>query len=197
VPARRITGLREQARGKVLVEVDGTAWRAFPPEVVARAGLRAGAELDRPLLRVLARERRRSRALMLAARALRRRDLSTTRLGERLRHAGVPAASRSEALEVLRRSGFLDDDRFAAARARALAERNMGDAAIRFDLERHGIEPEGIDRAFAEVAGESERAARIAETRGRSPATARYLARRGFCSDVVGDAVGFEVAREG
>src|SRR6266540_1468029 len=193
---RRITGLHERPRGRVVVEIDGAEWRIFPVEVVARSGLRAGAELDRSLLRSLARELRRAKALTVAARALRRRDLSTRRMDERLSRSGVAPAARAEAMAVLSRSGLLDDERFAAAQARSLAERNLGDAAIRYDLEAHGIDPDGIERAFAEVPSERERADRVVARRGRSPATARYLARRGFGTEAVESAAGVEVAHE-
>ncbi len=133
------------------------------------------------------------KALATAARALRHRDLSTRTLGERLSRAGVTSATRAETIETLSRAGFLNDERFAVARARSLVERNMGDAAIRHDLEQHGVDAETAERAFAEHPPESERVGRVLARRGCSPATARYLARRGFCADVVADALG-EVA---
>lgn len=193
---RTITKLKERPRGRVSVELDGLEWREFPTEVVVRAGLQSGVELDRVRLRTLARELRRSKALATAARALRHRDLSTRTLGERLSRAGVSSATRAEALETLSRAGVLDDERFAGARARALAERHMGDAAIRFDLEQHGVDSETVERVFAELAPEAERIARVLARRGRSPATARYLARRGFAAEAVEDALGADVAPE-
>ncbi len=143
---RTITAVKERPRGRVAVELNGLEWRVFPTEVVVRAGLTSGVELDR-----------------------------------------------AETIETLSRAGFLNDERFAVARARSLVERNMGDAAIRHDLEQHGVDAETAERAFAELPPESERVGRVLARRGCSPATARYLARRGFCADVVADALG-EVA---
>ena len=190
---RTITAVKERPRGRVAVELNGLEWRVFPTEVVVRAGLTSGVELDRVRLRTLARELRRSKALATAARALRHRDLSTRTLGERLSRAGVTSATRAETIETLSRAGFLNDERFAVARARSLVERNMGDAAIRHDLEQHGVDAETAERAFAELPPESERVGRVLARRGCSPATARYLARRGFCADAVAVALG-EVA---
>jgi SOS response regulatory protein OraA/RecX len=177
--------LRATRTGRVAVEVDGERWRTFPEEVVLRAGLASGIELERPLLRALRRELRRHRALALATRALRAGALSEQRLDERLRRAGFVARERDEALGILRRAGFLDDERFALARAQLLAERAGGDALIRHDLRAHGVGDETVELALAALEPESARAARVAASRGGGVAAARYLARRGFAEDAI------------
>ena len=168
---KTVTALRERARGRVEVELDGAPWRALPVEVVARSGLVVGKTLDRETARALARELRRSRALRDAVRALRHRDLSRRALARRL-----PAPERDEALAVLERSGILDDRRAGAGRASARAGRGYGDAAIRFRLEQEGFAAEDVSEAIAALEPEQERANRLAE-RGRTP---RWLAARGF-----------------
>lgn len=192
-----MTALRAAGRGRVHVELDGEPWRVLPLEALARAGIAEGVALDRPRLRTLARELRRARALGVAGRALARRDLSERRLRERLRRAGVAPAGAEEAVATLRRAGLVDDERFACARALALAEHGFGDAAIRFDLERHGIAAEAIDAALAGLESEHERAARIVSRRGGGLSSARYLARRGFDEDAVEAAAETPVAPEG
>jgi SOS response regulatory protein OraA/RecX len=173
----------------VLVELDGEPWRTVPEEAVIRVGLTPGLELDRPLVRALARELRRARAVGIALRALRHRDLSERRLDERLARAGVPPTERARVLGTLERSAYVDDARFAASRARALAARSYGDAAIRDALEHEGIAEEALEAALAELEPELERAAAVVARRGAGPATARYLARRGFDDEVVESAV--------
>jgi regulatory protein len=182
--------LRPKRRGKVLVELDGAPWRVFAEDVVVRAGLRIGLELDRERLRRLARERRRHRALTLATRALRHRDLSERRLLDRLARAGVRAPERTEALDRVARAGYVDDARYAVERARTLARRGMGDLAIRFALDADGIAATLREQALAELEPEKIRAAAVAGRRGRSPATARYLLRHGFGEEAVESAVG-------
>jgi regulatory protein len=145
---------------------------------VVRAELRVGAELDRERIRVLARELRRSRALAHATRALRVRDRTAEELDARLERAGFSREARAHARDALARSGLVDDERFARARAAELARRGRGDAAIRWDLERRGVPPEAVEAALAELEPERERAARL-----DLPAAA--LARRGFSEDVV------------
>jgi len=181
-----VTGLRSARRGdRVRVELDGAPWRTLPLEVVVRAGLAAGQPLERAQLRTLRRELRRHEALRASTGALRHRDLSAQELEERLRRRDVAPADRGAAIEALRTTGLLDDERAARSRARGLAERGYGDAAIRADLERRGIAGETIDAAVGALEPESERAAAIVGRRGGGAPTARLLARRGFAEDAV------------
>jgi SOS response regulatory protein OraA/RecX len=186
----RITALRGEGGNRVAVELDGVAWRTLPLEVVARAGLNVGAELDRACARMLRRELRRHEALAASAGALRRRDLSTRRLEQRLERRAVPPAERARAVETLTRAGLLDDGRFARGRARALAARGYGDAAIRFDLERQGVDAELATETLAELEPERDRALRVAAPAGSAARAARLLARRGFGEDAIEAAAG-------
>jgi SOS response regulatory protein OraA/RecX len=192
----RVTALRARGAGCVAVEVDGEHWRVLPAEVVVRVGMASGAELQRPLLRALRRELRRHRALATATRALRARPLSARRLDERLQRAGFVAGERAEALAAVRRAGFVDDERYAVARAELLARRDRGDALIRHDLRSQGIAGEAVERALAALEPETARAARAAGTRSGAAAKARYLARRGFGEDAIEAALGSTVADE-
>jgi SOS response regulatory protein OraA/RecX len=168
---KTVTALRERARGQAEVELDGVPWRTLPVDVVVRGGLVVGSTLDRETARALARELRRSHALHDAVRVLRHRDLSRRALAGRLRTPGL-----EDALVALERSGILDDRRAALGRAKALAGRDYGDAAIRFRLEQEGFAAEDVSEAIAALEPEQERANRLSE-RGR---TARWLAARGF-----------------
>jgi SOS response regulatory protein OraA/RecX len=191
-----VTRLRAAGTGRVAVDVDGKRWRTFPEEVVVRAGLSSGLELDRPALRMLRRELRRHRALATATRSLRARSLSERRLDERLRKAGFTVKERAETIEILRRSGFLDDGRFALSRAELLAERGGGDALIRHDLQALGIDEETCEQALAALEPEPRRAAHAAASRGGGVAAARYLARRGFGAEAIEAAVGADVVAD-
>ncbi len=131
-------------------------------------------------------------AVETALRALRHRDRSVAELDARLRERGVGEAARQEALETLERIGYLDDERFARTRAEQLAARASGDALIRHDLERRGIDAEVVAVALDSLAPERERAQRIVTSRGRSAKTARYLASRGFGAEALDAAVAAE-----
>jgi len=191
----RVTGLKEQRGGRVAVEVDGEAWRTLPVDAAVRAELRVGVELDRARLRTVRRELRRTEALAWAVRALRRRDLSRQALEERLTRAGLTAEERRAALATLERAGLVDDVRFAAARAEALATRGYGDEAIRWTLEREGVDAELASRSIASLSPELERAAVVVERRGPGRSTAAYLARRGFAEEAVEGVLGAGDAR--
>ncbi len=118
--------------------------------------------------------------------ALAHRDLSAADLERRLAAKGFDETAREEALATLRRTGVLDDRRFAESRAAALAARGAGDAFVRHDLIRAGIGPELVDEAIALLEPEAERALRIAERRGYGAKTARYLSGKGFSEDSLG-----------
>jgi SOS response regulatory protein OraA/RecX len=191
-----VTRLRDDRRGRVAVELDGTPWRTLPVDVVARAGLVEGRALDRPALRRLRQELRRAEALMVAGRALRRQDLSERGITERLARASVAPAAVEESLAVLARAGLVDDGRFARTRAAGLAERGYGDAAIRHDLELKGVAPEPIQQAVESLDAEPERARRLVERRGPGASTARYLASKGFGEEAVEAAAGENFASD-
>jgi SOS response regulatory protein OraA/RecX len=184
-----VTALRDDRRGRVVVELDGAPWRVLPVDVVVRAGLAEGRLLDRPALRLVRRELRRAEALEVAGRALRHRDLSRRRLAERLEGA-VPAAVAAESLATLERAGLVDDRRVALVRAESLAGRGYGDEAIRHRLRAEGLAEEVAEEAVAGLAPECERAGPLVERRGVGPRTARYLAGRGFGEEAVEAALG-------
>jgi len=192
----RVTALRPERRGRIAVELDGERWRTVPVDVAATVGLVVGRELDRPALRELRRALRRSEALASATRTLRHRDVSSQRLAQRLEAAAVAPAARADALDVLARAGLVDDARFAARRADALAERGFGDEAIRDDLERQGVPPELRDQAVAALPDESGRARKVVARRGPGPKTARYLSAKGFGEDAVEAALAGSIAAD-
>jgi regulatory protein len=185
-----VTGLREDHRGRVAVELDGAPWRLLPVEVVVRSGLAEGRSLDRAALRMVRRELRRAEALAVATRALRTRDLTQRELQARLERRGVDEPVARDSVAALQAAGLVDDARLARSRAERLGERGYGDAAIRHDLEQRGVAGAVIEEALQSLALETIRAGSIIEERGPGPRTARYLAARGFAADVVEAAVG-------
>ena len=185
-----VTGLREDRRGRVAVELDGSPWRTLPADVVVRAGISRGRALDRPALRKLRRELRRAEALAVAGRALRARDLSARELALRLEQRAVSSSAAEESLAALSAAGLVDDARLAENRAESLAGRGYGDTAIRHDLEQRGVAADLVEAAVAALEPESERAGRIVARRGTGAGTARYLAGKGFGEEVLEQASG-------
>ena len=134
----------------------------------------------------------RTEALAVATRALARREHSQRSLRERLLRAGVSVGDAEAVVAELQQTGLVDDARFAEERARVLAGKGKGDAAIRFDLERAGVGPDELEAALGTLDSERERAAALVARRGASPATARLLAGRGFDEEVVAALVAAE-----
>jgi SOS response regulatory protein OraA/RecX len=191
-----VTGLREDRRGRVAVELDGAPWRVLPLDVVVRSGLSEGRTLDRATLRTVRRELRRVEALAVAGRALRSRDLSRRRLVERLEQAAVAPAAAAESFATLESAGLVDDNRVAQTRAQALANRGWGDEAIRQRLVGEGFDEPTAGDAVSTLEPEAERARHLIGRRGPGPRTARYLAGRGFAEESLEAALGARFGQE-
>jgi regulatory protein len=133
----------------------------------------------------------------LAARSLQHRDRSRSELDARLARAGIDEDARADALDTLERVGYVDDERFAAARAAALAGRGYGDEAIRHALKGDEVGEEAIAAGLATLEPEAERALALVERLGRTRKVAAQLARKGFGQDAVEAALGAELAEDG
>jgi regulatory protein len=189
VTGRVVTAVRDRGTRGVEVELDGTSWRTVPLDCAVEARLAIGVRVDRERARDLNRALRRRKALVAAARALRYADHSRASLDARLAERGFDDPIRAAALGHLQDAGLIDDGRVACARAAALAERGVGNAAIAADLERRGFTAEAAAAALKLLEPEPQRAARVVAARGRSVRTARLLASRGFDEDVVESAI--------
>jgi regulatory protein len=130
----------------------------------------------------------------IAAKALQHRDRSRREVEQRLARAGIDEDRLTDALDTLERVGYVDDARFAGARAGALANRGYGDEFIRLDLAEHGVTAEAIGGAIAGLEAEAERAAALVERLGRTAKTGAHLARKGFGEDALEAALGIDVA---
>jgi regulatory protein len=128
-------------------------------------------------------------ALDAAVRVLRVRDHTAASLDARLELRGVGEEERADTVARLQELGYVDDARFAHARAEALAARGAGNLLIVDDLERHGVSATLAAEAIAALEPERERAGAIVARRGVRPQTARFLRSKGFADDVVEAAV--------
>jgi regulatory protein len=122
-------------------------------------------------------------ALEAATKVLARRDRSAADLTAYLERRGTAADEAATAVERLRQAGYVNDARYATARAGVLADRGYGDEAVRFELEREGLAADEIEAALATLAPERERALELLR-RAKSPLAAiRRLAAKGFGAD--------------
>ena len=130
-----------------------------------------------------------SDALEAGLASLRYRDLSELELDRKLAERGFAEDERGEAVATLRRTGLLDEGRFAQNRARALASRSAGNDLIRYDLERAGVGSELVEEALESLEPESDRARAVVAGRGADAKSARYLLTKGFTSEVVANVI--------
>jgi regulatory protein len=137
------------------------------------------------------------RALLRAAVAmLARRDFARAELGRRLlRRSAEPADGPSveRVLDYLQAKGMLSEERFAREFVRARVER-YGPLRLRHELQRRGVDEDGIQAALASQPGDEFARARALWSRrfGEPPSTpiqrarqGRFLAARGFSHDVI------------
>ena len=180
-----VTAVRSRGRVNVEVELDERAWRVLPLAAVAKAGLANGVIVDRERARALNRALRAERAFVAATRLLRHSDQTTAMLETKLAHRGVGIAEREKVVKTLTDARVVDDMRFARLRAEALSGRLYGNEAIRHDLAGRGIEGATAQAAVAELEPEATRIDRVVQTRGLSPQTLAFLARRGFSTEAL------------
>ena len=124
-------------------------------------------------------------ALQQAAAALERHDRSAAGLRAYLEECGVDGGEARDAVERLRAAGYVDDERFAANRAAALAERGYGDEAIRADLAGRDVPAGVIETALASLEDEGERAKAALDASQNAAKAARRLLAKGFAPDSV------------
>jgi len=131
----------------------------------------------------------RGTALETAAAALARRDRSAAGLVAYLKRRGVDESEARRAVERLCDAGYVNDARYASARAEVLAGRGFGDEAVRFELERDGLADDEIAAALGELEPERERALDLLRTAKSPAAGARRLAAKGFSADTIESAL--------
>jgi SOS response regulatory protein OraA/RecX len=102
----------------------------------------------------------------------------------------VRRADADGAVAALAGAGIVDDARTAESRARSLAERGWGDAAVAARLGGEGFGSDEVAAALAELRPERERAEELAARGGDARAAWKLLARRGFALETVEDVVG-------
>ncbi len=139
-------------------------------------------------------EKAKSQALkFLSARAR-----SVAELEKKLKLKKYSASAIGETVEVLKRQGFLDDEKFAKIFANSsLYSRPTGKSKLKFDLKQKGVSAEVIERALGGLQDydETKMAEELVKKRLRSmkgvPEETKkrrifgFLQRRGFSSDAI------------
>jgi regulatory protein len=135
-----------------------------------------------------------------AVRLLTRREHSTVELRRKLTARGHDAAVVESVIESLGQRALVSDARFLESFVRTRTERGVGPIRIRAELRERGLSDDAIDEAVTQTAEywlerlERVRIKRFGPGRptGRDAWTrqARFLAQRGFPSDVIYRALG-------
>jgi regulatory protein len=134
-------------------------------------------------------------ARIAAVRLLARREHSTDELRRKLRRRGHPETVIDSVVATLSDAAYVSDSRFADTFVRVRSERGQGPLRIRAELRERGVEEALADELLTETADfwiERARNARRKRFGEAAPATradwnrqARFLAQRGFPSDLI------------
>jgi regulatory protein len=202
----RITALVPEPRGagSVRVEVDGARFASVSPDVIRRADLRVGRELDDPLRALLDAEAQVEAAYRTVLRCIERRSFARADLGRRLLRKGHTPEAVEAALDRAAEHGLIDDAAFAADYVETRSARGRGPLRLARDLMAMGVERGIIDRAVASHTHQAEgnvdvplalahkRAAQLRDLprHVRRRRVLAYLARRGFSGREVSEMVG-------
>ena len=139
-------------------------------------------------------------ARISAVRLLARREHSTEELRRKLKRRGHPEATIDTVVSALSEGAYVSDARFADSFVRVRSERGQGPLRIRAELRERGVEETLADELLTETADfwiERARSARrkrfgeaVPTTRDDWNRQARFLAQRGFPSDLIYRALG-------
>jgi regulatory protein len=198
-----ITRIAEQRRkrGRVWVEIDGRHGLSLADEVVTRAGLAVGDELDEATLGRLLAADEVARATEAALAFLAYRPRSEKEVRDRLRRGGFEQEAIEQTIAKLHEWRYLDDADFARRWVESRTTgRPRGSRLLQQELWRKGIDRETvrevIDDAELDEAAAAEALARerLRSYAGEDPPVIRrrlgaYLSRRGYSYDVVRDAI--------
>jgi len=194
-------GPQRRARGRYAVEIDGRSGLTLGEEVLVRAGIAAGDQLDAETIARLLAEDEAARAIESALAFVAYRPRSEREVRDRLRRGRYGQEATDHAIARLLDWRYLDDEEFARRWIENRStNRPRGRRLLQQELRRKGIAAETAREAVAEAdldeaaAAEALARRRIASYSGEDPAVVRrrlsdYLVRRGYGYDVVRAAV--------
>lgn len=196
---RIVTALKAQQRNprRVNVYLDGDF--AFGLEGAAAAWLKIGQELSDEKIAQLQAEDEGEKAYLQALKLLSYRPRAEAEVRKKLEQRGIAENIIIEVLERLRRSGLVDDARFARDWADNRSEfRPRSRKALAFEMRQHGLEDETITAAVADLddellayqaAQKYSRKLHNLEWQVFRQKLTGYLARRGFPYGVIAPVV--------
>ena len=197
-----VTRVAQQKRDadRVSIYLDGAFAFGLTVDVAMKAGLRKGRHLSVEEQDALVAEDERVRARIAALDYLSYKARTEMEVERKLREKGFGEIAIAEAVTRLGELGYLDDEAYARAYARArLSGRGHGPTRIRADLRKRGVANGLIDRVLEDVVEPDElleQARRHAQKRWprlqreedpykRRKKLGDYLRRRGFSFDLI------------
>jgi regulatory protein len=192
--ARIITGLKVQKRNQRRVNVYLDGEFAFGLERIVAAWLYVGQELSEEKISSLQDEDQREAAYQKALNFIQYRERSEAEVQQHLKEQNLSEEIAGQVIERLRRSGLVNDQRFAQAWIENRSEFHpRSRRALAYELRQKGIDPGAIQDALQDV-DEEQLAFQAAVKQFRKFQTLEwpdfrqkmlgFLARRGFSYEV-------------
>ncbi|MHB8840469.1 MAG: regulatory protein RecX [Candidatus Aquicultor sp.] len=198
-----VTALEQQVKRpwRTSIFIDGAFWRAYDTETIIEAGLYRGQQLAPSELETLDFSLEKRRAVNRAVLLLSYRARSEHEVSQRLKTAGFDPEIISDAINELRRLGYLNDDDFAQSWTKSrMTSKLYGPKRIKQELKQKGIADEIIAEKLEETASpdkEYELAKKLAETKvptykdldknASFRRLSQFLLRRGYTPSTVYD----------
>lgn len=146
-----VTAIKQRRKGLSQLFIDGEPAVKIDTQVILRAGLREGAQLDDEELHTLIKDSERYRANEKALYLLEFRNHSQKELQDKIKRSGISQEAAKEAAEKMEEIGLLDDAAYAKNLARTLFERKKyGIRRVQQELRLKGISPEITEQVLAE-----------------------------------------------
>ena len=198
-----ITALEKgQKRGRITVHVDGEAVLDLPKAIVEQLGLLVGRSLSPETQEEIRRQAAQHEARVAGVRLLGRRALTRAELRKRLLARKLPETAVEATLDWLAELHYLDDEQYAERRWELLRQRQMGTSGIVHTLRHEGVPAEVTEQIRArlddaaqdetlarELAGQRDQQLRHVPWPQRRQRLYQFLARRGFASEVIYEAL--------
>jgi regulatory protein len=192
-----VEGIRDsRVPDRLWCVLEGGERLAVSPDLVLRYSLSPGRVLDAEELAALRADASRAGAKARALRALSARPMSREELKARLRQKGESAEDAEDAVELMERVGFVNDQEYARQIVRWCSRKGYGRQRVLSEFSRRRVPKEYWDEALEELPEPEETLDRLIDARLNSGSDAKEikkltdaLMRRGFAGQAVRAAI--------
>lgn len=196
-----ITSFVKKYQKKIVgvVDLDNGEKLQLEPDTIMQFQLQTGADLDEKKLHEIRLADQKRKSLQKALQLISIRPRSTGELRERFKKEGFFEETIESSLNYLIDNGYLNDEVFAERFAKSkIQKKDMGEAALRFELHKKGLSKQIIENVIRRIVAETPpldmairaakkklRTIRTTETIKKRQKIYQFLTQRGFSAEVI------------